>query len=131
MMINERTSLDQTYAALADPTRRAILAYLRNGPATVTRVAAPFEMSLHGVSKHVRVLERAGLIEREVRGRQHFLHLCATPLEEATEFTEHYRAFWEARLGAMAEHVENKHLESQRNTSKPKRPIKKRGASSQ
>ena len=101
-----RAGLDQTFGALADPTRRAILTRLESGPATVSEVAAPFEMSLYGVSKHVRVLERAGLVRREVHGREHHLHLQAAPLEQVADFTERYRAFWEVRLDALAVHVE-------------------------
>jgi len=101
-----RADLDRTFSALADPTRRAILARLRGGTATVGEIAEPFEMSLHGVSKHVRILERAGLVGRRIRGRSHHLHLVATPLAAAAEFTDHYRAFWEARLDALADHLE-------------------------
>jgi DNA-binding transcriptional ArsR family regulator len=110
-MVDHSSVLDRTFAALADPTRRAVLARLRKGPATVSQVAQPIEMSLYGVSKHVKVLERAGLVEREVRGREHFLSLSAENLERAAEFTERYRAFWEARLDSLAKHVEEKHVE--------------------
>jgi len=108
MVEQSASELDQTFAALGDPTRRAILARLRQGPATVGEVAAPFAMSLYGVSKHVRVLERAGLVRRDVRGRVHHLHLCAGPLESAAAWTDRYRAFWEGRLDALAKHVEEK-----------------------
>ncbi|MCG8588761.1 MAG: metalloregulator ArsR/SmtB family transcription factor [Proteobacteria bacterium] len=105
MVERSHAALDQTFAALADPTRRAILSRLRRGPATVGQVAAPFAMSLNGISKHVRVLERAGLVRRRVDGREHFLHLRAAPLERVTHFAESYRAFWESRLDALAEHL--------------------------
>lgn len=94
-------SLDGTFAALADPTRRAILARLRRGPQRVGDLATPFEMSLNGISKHVRVLERAGLVRREVRGREHHLHLRAVPLRDAACWTDAYRGFWEGRLDAL------------------------------
>lgn len=108
-MVDQSSVLDQTFGALADPTRRAILARLRTGPATVSQVAAPFDMSLNGTSKHVRVLERAGLVRREVHGRKHYLHLQAAPLEQAAAYAERYRTFWEARLDALAAHVEARH----------------------
>lgn len=123
-MVDHSSVLDQTFAALADPTRRAILAQLRSGPATVSQVALPIEMSLYGVSKHVRVLERAGLLRREVRGREHHLHLCADNLEQAAAFTERYRAFWEARLDALAEHVEKEHAREK--TTKRRAPARGR-----
>jgi DNA-binding transcriptional ArsR family regulator len=86
--------LDQVYAAIADPTRRAILAALATGDLNVGALAARFPISLNGVSKHVQVLERAGLVERTVRGREHRLRLNAAPLRDATQWLEHYRAFW-------------------------------------
>ena len=100
--------LDRTFAALADPTRRAILSRLRAGPATVGEVAEPFPMSLNGVSKHVQVLERAGLVEREVSGREHRLHLRAEPLRAASDWTTHYREFWEGRIDALERFVEKR-----------------------
>ncbi len=95
------TDLDRTFAALADPTRRAILARLRNGAVAVGELAEPFDVSLAAVSKHVRVLERAGLVRREVRGREHRCHLSAGPLGAAARWTEAYRAFWEERMDAL------------------------------
>jgi len=97
--------LDATFSALADPTRRAILGRLRSGPATVGEIAQPFTMSLNGVSKHLRVLERAGLVRREVQGREHRLHLRAEPLREAASWTTSYRAFWEGALDALERHL--------------------------
>ncbi|MDJ0785498.1 MAG: metalloregulator ArsR/SmtB family transcription factor [Myxococcota bacterium] len=94
-------ALDRTLGALADPTRRAIVAGLRRGPATVSEVARPFPISLYGVSKHVRVLERAGLVHREVRGREHHLSLRAEPLRALSDWLDGYAAFWEERLDAL------------------------------
>jgi DNA-binding transcriptional ArsR family regulator len=105
-------SLDATFAALADPTRRAILARLRTGSATVGEIAEPFDMTLYGVSKHVRVLERAGLVRREVAGRKHHLHLRGEPIEAAAAYTAEYCAFWEARLDALESHLAAKRTSS-------------------
>jgi len=91
-------TLDATYAALADPTRRAILRRLGRGSARVTDLAAPFDISLNAVSKHIRVLESAGLVRRDVRGREHHLSLEPGPLQEAMEWIARNRAFWETRL---------------------------------
>ena len=107
-MVDNLDGLDRTFSALSDPTRRAILARLAEGSATVGEVAAPFEMSLNGISKHVQVLERAGLVEREVRGREHRLHLRAEPLREASDWTSHYREFWEGRIDALERMLERK-----------------------
>ena len=93
--------LDQVYGALADPTRRAILTVLADGEINVGSLAERFPISLNGVSKHVKVLERAGLVERTVQGREHRLRLNAEPLREASMWLEHYRTFWETRLAAL------------------------------
>lgn len=103
--------LDAAFAALADPTRRAILGRLRTGPATVGQIAAPFDMSLNGVSKHVRVLERAGLVRREIHGREHRLHLEARPLRSVSDWTGNYRSFWEGALDALERHLRAKRTE--------------------
>jgi DNA-binding transcriptional ArsR family regulator len=91
------SALDATFAALADPTRRAILARLADGDATVTELAAPFAMSQPAVSKHLKVLERAGLVSRGRDAQRRPVHLEAAPLAEATGWLEGYRAFWERR----------------------------------
>jgi len=93
--------LDQVYGALADPTRRAILTALADGEINVGSLAERFPISLNGVSKHVKVLERAGLVERTVQGREHRLRLNAEPLREASMWLEHYRTFWDTRLEAL------------------------------
>ena len=95
--------LDQVYGAIADPTRREILAILAEGETNVGGLADRFPISLNGVSKHVKVLERAGLVERTVLGREHRLRLNPEPLREAAMWLEHYRTFWEGRLGALEE----------------------------
>ena len=93
--------LNRVYAAIADPTRRAILAVLAGGELNVGSLASRFPISFNGVSKHVKVLERAGLVRRRVRGREHWLRLRPEPLREATRWLEHYREFWDARLDAL------------------------------
>jgi DNA-binding transcriptional ArsR family regulator len=98
--------LDAVFGALADPTRRRILAKLTRGPASVGELAEPFEMSLPAVSKHLSVLERAGLIRRERDGRIQRCQLDGRPLQSASEFIEHYRIFWESSLDQLAEYLE-------------------------
>ncbi len=90
------TGLDATFAALADPTRRAILARLASGEASVMELAEPFAMSQPAISKHLKVLERAGLISRGSDAQRRPRKLEARPLADATEWLEHYREFWEA-----------------------------------
>jgi DNA-binding transcriptional ArsR family regulator len=87
--------LDTTFAALADPTRRAILTRLTSGEATVTELAAPFEMSQPAISKHLKVLERAGLITRGRDAQRRPCRLAAAPLKAATDWLDDYRAYWE------------------------------------
>src|SRR3546814_19424592 len=91
-------SLDTIFQALADPTRRAMLQALAGQPRTVGELAAPFEISLAGASKHIQVLERAGLIHREVQGRVHTCHLDARPLHAGAEWIRHYERFWNRKL---------------------------------
>jgi DNA-binding transcriptional ArsR family regulator len=93
--------LDDTLVALADATRRSILQRLSAGEARVTEIAAPFAISLNSVSKHIRILERAGLVRRRVSGRDHFLSLNPEPLNKATEWMVRSRDFWSARLDAL------------------------------
>jgi DNA-binding transcriptional ArsR family regulator len=93
--------LDQVYAAIADPTRRGILGILAEGEMNVGRLAERFPISLNGVSKHVKVLERAGLVERTIQGREHRLRLNPEPLREAAMWLDHYRTFWGHRLEAL------------------------------
>lgn len=93
--------LDATFAALADPTRRAILARLASGEASVAELAEPFDMTQPAVSKHLRVLERAGLISRGRDAQRRPSRLEAKPLEKATEWLENYRKFWEGRFSRL------------------------------
>ncbi|HVP47485.1 MAG TPA: metalloregulator ArsR/SmtB family transcription factor [Bryobacteraceae bacterium] len=98
-------ALTRVFAAVADPTRRAILAALAQKPATVTEIAKPFPVSLNAISKHILVLERAGLIIREVAGREHHCRLDAAPLRKASAWLDHYLKFWDVRLDALERHI--------------------------
>ena len=93
--------LDDTLIALADETRRQILRQLASGEARVTEVAAPFDISLNSVSKHIRLLERAGLVRRRVAGRDHFLSLDPKPFDELTQWMSRTREFWNSRLDRL------------------------------
>ena len=111
------TNLDTTFQALADPTRRAIVARLRAGnAASLSDLAAPFDMSLPGVMKHVGILETAGLIEREKIGRTVFCRLNAEPMADAIGWLQEMEQFWSGRLDALADHVEQRAA----NTTEPK-----------
>ena len=98
--------LDRTFAALADPTRRAILARLAAGEASVTELAEPFEMSLPAVSKHLKVLERAGLITRGRERQWRPARLEAGPLRDVAEWAERYRRFWEESYDRLDEYLD-------------------------
>jgi DNA-binding transcriptional ArsR family regulator len=98
--------LSTTFAALADPTRRAILARLASGEASVTQLAEPFEMSLPAVSKHLKVLERAGLIVRGREAQWRPARLEAGPLKDVADWTEPYRRFWEQRFERLEEYLQ-------------------------
>jgi DNA-binding transcriptional ArsR family regulator len=100
------TTLDRTFAALADPTRRRILAHLARGDTCVTHLARPHRMSLPAVSKHLRVLEKAGLLRRRRYGRVHEMKLNAAPLKQASQWVEEYRKFWEGSLDRLAVFLE-------------------------
>src|SRR5919106_2761641 len=97
--------LSATFAALADPTRRAILARLAEGDATVTELAKPFPVSLPAISRHLKVLERAGLISRNRSAQSRPSSLRAEPLQEATAWIETYREMWERRVDRLDEHL--------------------------
>ena len=114
--------LDATFAALADPTRRAILARLAKGDASVNELAEPFDMSQPAISKHLRVLERAGLISRGRDAQRRPCRLEAKPLEEASEWIARYREIWEAnfaRLDSLLEEMKATHRKS--NTKKKRK----------
>jgi DNA-binding transcriptional ArsR family regulator len=101
-MIEYQTrSLDQVFQALADPTRRAMLADLRQRERSVGELAAPYRISLAAASKHIKTLERAGLVKRTVRGRTHLCALDAAPLADADGWLREYAQFWNARLDAL------------------------------
>jgi DNA-binding transcriptional ArsR family regulator len=106
--------LDAVFSALGDPTRRRILSRLASGPASISELAQPFAMTLPAVSKHVRVLEHAGLMRRERDGWYHRCHLDAGPLQNAASFLARYQPFWERTLDELARYVESE-------------PAKKRG----
>lgn len=101
------SSLDTTFAALSDSTRRAILARLSYGEASVTELAKPFNISLPAVSKHLRVLEQAGLLVREKEGRVHRCRLVAEPLKDAAHWIAHYQQFWEGQFDALADYLDS------------------------
>lgn len=98
--------LSVTFSALADPTRRAILARLASGEASVTELAEPFEMSMPGISKHLKVLERAGLIARGRDAQWRPCRLEAGPLKDVAQWVEHYRSFWEASLDRLDDYLQ-------------------------
>jgi len=100
-LIAAQSHLDAALVALADPTRRAILRRLTKGEASVTEIAAPFALSLNAVSKHIRLLERAQLVERRRSGREHLLSFNPSPLDDVAGWIEAQRAVWAARLDAL------------------------------
>ena len=94
-------SLSNILGAISHPSRRAILDRLTQGPARVTEIAEPFDMSLNAVSKHLKVLEQAGLIKREVVGREHFIEFRGAPLREVSTYVRHYERFWNRELDRL------------------------------
>lgn len=101
-MVDTQHNLDAVFKALGDPTRRAMLEALSGGPATIGRLAAPHDMSLAGASKHVRVLEEAGLVRCERRGRERICAIAPAPLRDAERWLESHVAIWSDRLDALA-----------------------------
>jgi DNA-binding transcriptional ArsR family regulator len=135
-MVNySSAALDATFAALSDPTRRAMLARLARSDSSVTELAAPFDMSLPAVSKHLRVLQDAGLLAREKRGRVHRLSLVPQRLQEAHAWIDRYRRFWEQQLDALADYL-NESMEKEtsrwlkKTSSRSARPSPRRGKKS-
>jgi DNA-binding transcriptional ArsR family regulator len=120
--------LDDTLIALADDTRRLILKRLASGDARVTEVAEPFEISLNSVSKHIRILERAGLVSRRIEGRDHFLSLERKPFDELTQWMLQTREFWTRRLDALeaALRAEDAIAAAQKTATKSPAPRKRR-----
>lgn len=114
--INNSKRLDATFAALADPTRRAILARLATGEASVNDLVKPFKMSQPAISRHLKVLERAGLVRTGLDRQKRPRRIVAAPLQEANEWLEKYRQFWEVRYDAL-----DLLLEEMKVTAKPKR----------
>ena len=118
--------LDATFAALADPTRRAILAKLASGDATVNDLAKPFNMSQPAISKHLKVLERAGLITYTQVAQTRPRRIVGAPLKEATDWLENYRKFWEESFGRLDELLEELKLEtSKKRSGKPNKTRRK------
>lgn len=100
--------LDQLLVAISHHSRRDILARLKRGPARVTEIAAPFDLSLNAVSKHLKVLEAAGLVRRERQGREHLIHLQSAALRQVSDWTQGYEAFWNRQLDRLEGHFQAK-----------------------
>lgn len=111
-------TLDNTFGALSDPTRRAILRFLANGERTVTELAEPFRISLPAVSKHLRVLEKAGLLTQEKDGRIHRCHITARPLKDVSEWIGHYRGFWERSFDRLDKYLHELQKKEKKNARK-------------
>ncbi len=107
--------LDHTMIALADQTRRAILQRLSRGEARVTELAKPFDMSLNAVSKHIMILERAGLVQRRRKGREHFLSVNAQPLDDAARWITDLRVMWEVKLGRLDDYIKDLQAKNRKN----------------
>ena len=113
-MVNSRSQqLDETFFALSDPTRRCILASLASGDQTVSDLSRPFKISKPAISKHLRVLERAGLLRQQRAGRERRCFLEPKPLKEAAEWVEKYRAFWEGQFDQLATYLEQQQTKAE------------------
>jgi len=119
-MVTNTQQLDRTFGALSDATRRAILMKLASGPSSVGVLAAPFDMSRPAISKHLRVLEKAGLVKTEKDGRVSRCQLDARPMKDAAEWVEWYRIYWEQQLESLAKFFENQNAESDSKTEREK-----------
>ena len=117
------SALDRTYAALADPTRRKLLVALRRGESRITDLAEPLPMTFAGVARHVAVLEAAGLVGREIRGREHWVSLRPDALQQAERWIAEQTAFWSASADRLAARIEAGRKTATRNA----RPVKPRG----
>lgn len=122
-MLNEQ--LSTTFAALADPTRRAILARLASGEASVTELAKPFDMSLPAISKHLKVLQHAGLITQGREAQWRPCRIEAAPLKDVAEWVEHYRRIWEQRFERLDDYLRELQMEGKRHGTKGKRGRKR------
>jgi DNA-binding transcriptional ArsR family regulator len=107
MIHSRKIELDETFFALSDPTRRAILERLTDGQATVSELSEPFNVSAPAISKHLRVLEKAGLLEQTKEGRSRICRLQATPLQEVNEYVARYRKFWDKQLDQLTDYLES------------------------
>jgi DNA-binding transcriptional ArsR family regulator len=123
-MTNDR--LSETFGALADPTRRAILARLASGEASVTELAEPFAMSMPGISKHLKVLECAGLIARGREAQWRPCRLQAGPLRDVAGWVEHYRRFWEESFDRLGEYLQELKKRDSKNRKKEKKHVRTR-----
>src|SRR5271163_622111 len=116
--------LDATFSALSDATRRGILASLAHGESSVSELAAPYRMSLPAVSKHLRVLEDAGLVTRQKDGRVHRCRLIAEPMKDAAQWIERYRLFWEAQFDALARYLEESEIKEKKTWPQRRKALK-------
>ena len=127
-MVNYRAHhLDETFAALSDPTRRAILARLAQGEASVTQLARPFRISLPAISRHLRVLERTRLMVRRRDGRVHRCRLQTQRMRDASEWITRYRRFWESQFDALEDHLRDTNCPPPRRASSSPRKSRKKG----
>ncbi|MBI5092614.1 MAG: winged helix-turn-helix transcriptional regulator [Candidatus Hydrogenedentes bacterium] len=126
MVAQSSAVLDSVFHALADPTRRAMLRRLTDGKRNISELAAPFRMSFAAASKHVRVLESAGLVKRTVEGREHVCAIEASPLAAAEEWLQFYERFWTMRLDALEAALRSEDLESGKTPTKKQRKGRKR-----
>ena len=125
-MTQASDQLSATFGALADPTRRAILARLASGEASVTQLAEPFEMSMPAISKHLKVLERAGLIARGREAQWRPCRLQAGPLQDVAGWVEHYRQFWEQSFDRLDDYLRELKQKDSRNKKKEKKHVRTR-----
>jgi DNA-binding transcriptional ArsR family regulator len=105
-MVYYSRQLDLTFSAISDPTRRDILSQLAQGEASIMELASPFSMTLPAISKHIRVLENAGLVKRTKRGRVNYCHLNAEPMREASKWLLYYQRFWDSKLDALEDFLD-------------------------
>lgn len=122
--MNDR--LSETFGALADPTRRAILARLASGEASVTELASPFAMSMPAISKHLKVLERAGLIARGREAQWRPCRLQAAPLQDVAGWVDHYRRFWEESFDRLDDYLQELKAQDSKNKAKEKKHVRTR-----